>query len=470
MNIFKHWFTRQTKQNIDDRQNPWAGLASYEDPETAEHKLKFCGRDDESYDVSKLITGNIFVTLYGKSGIGKTSLLNAGVFPELREGQYSPLSLRLGMRDSEESYQTVIIEAIEQKVRPTEPIDVITEQVDQQATDYLWNYFARHRFYNKYDEQVTPVVVLDQFEEVFRYDHKKVETLLRQLDYLNDKDHTLDNCMVEGQPYRYESNFRFVISIREDDLYHLEDSIDNCYLPALKRCRYRLRSLSRQGAREVILTPGKEFLVKEIEEQDAIVNAVVDKSENEDASINTNIISLLCSRIFTDYKKTNTKHISLSLVESFIKGNPFECFYNEAMQGFSRREKSYIEDHFVDSANRRNSVSESDFFLNIPKGEKLLGGNTRILQRINSRIELIHDSFCKPLVELKRKRMKRRKRTIILCVCAAPFFLYIGYIVHNNNSEKENKALQNLVLKLNTPNDSSLTKLERIISKNDSIH
>ena len=64
--------------------NPWAGLASYEDPQNAEYDLKFCGRDDDSYDVARLIMGNVFVTLYGKSGIGKTSLLNAGVFPELR--------------------------------------------------------------------------------------------------------------------------------------------------------------------------------------------------------------------------------------------------------------------------------------------------------------------------------------------------------------------------------------------------
>ena len=60
---------------MTDTYNPWAGLASYEDPKTARQKLKFCGRDDDSYDLARLIMGNVFVTLYGKSGIGKTSLL-----------------------------------------------------------------------------------------------------------------------------------------------------------------------------------------------------------------------------------------------------------------------------------------------------------------------------------------------------------------------------------------------------------
>ena len=47
-------------------QNPWAGLASFEDPEKAERKLKFCGRDDDSYDVAKLIIP--FQLAYGLHG------------------------------------------------------------------------------------------------------------------------------------------------------------------------------------------------------------------------------------------------------------------------------------------------------------------------------------------------------------------------------------------------------------------
>ena len=50
--------------------NPWAGTSSYQDPETSGERLKFCGRDNESYDVANLIDNNIFVTLYGKSGTG----------------------------------------------------------------------------------------------------------------------------------------------------------------------------------------------------------------------------------------------------------------------------------------------------------------------------------------------------------------------------------------------------------------
>ena len=89
--------------NFDD--NPWAGSSSYQDPENSDTRLKFCGRDNEIYDVSQLVDDNIFVTLYGKSGTGKTSLLNAGVFPRLRDMGYMPVRIRLGTDAEGYSFQ-----------------------------------------------------------------------------------------------------------------------------------------------------------------------------------------------------------------------------------------------------------------------------------------------------------------------------------------------------------------------------
>ena len=457
---------------MTDTYNPWAGLASYEDPKTARQKLKFCGRDDDSYDLARLIMGNVFVTLYGKSGIGKTSLLNAGVFPELRQEQYSPDSLRLGIRDEEhpQSYQAMIIEAAERIATKTNTINVIAEQKDPQAPDYLWNYFARHRFYDKNDEPTTPVFVFDQFEEVFRGHRDEAEILLKQLDYLNDKDHALDRCEIDGQTYRYEQNYRFVVSIREDDLYLLEDSIDNCYLPALKRCRYRLRSLTEEGARDAILIPGKG-LFKDNDKQ-PITDAIISKSRNDDGSISTNIISLLCSRIYVDFKKSGENRISPLLVDNFLKGNPFEKFYNEATRGFSDREKSYIEDNFVDSTGRRNSIPESNFLKHVPNGEALLGGDTRILQRTstssdgkNNRVELIHDSFCDPLSKQKEKREKK-KRLYQLALVSLIAILSLSAIVYvwSINQRMRTNESRILAEKANALVDNGDSYLARLLA------
>lgn len=457
MSIFKHWFRQKAEQIIDDCKNPWAGLASYEDPAIAERILKFCGRDDDSYDMAKLIMGNVFVTLYGKSGIGKTSLLNAGVFPELRQGQYTPISLRLGMRDKivVESYQNIITQAIIHTFSHIETLDVIEEQKDTQTADFLWNFFVRHRFFDNDGKQTIPVIVLDQFEEVFRSKRTEAETLLRQIDYLNDKDHFLDSCIIDGVTYHYETNYRFVAAIREDDLYRLEDCIDNCMLPALKRCRYRLHSLTEQGARDAILIPGKGLFNDE--EAEIIAKGIIEKSRNLNGHISTNIISLLCSRIYSNFiLRHNEEQITYQNVYNFIIGNPFEVFYQEAMYGFSDSEKKYIEDNLVDDFGRRNSVSEEHFSLNIPDGERLLRGSTRILQRVsvssgsNYRIELIHDCFCSPIIELKEKRLQRHRYQLYAKELGIAIFLliiawiYISQLQHTNSILEKREVQSNV--------------------------
>ena len=75
--------------------NPWLGLASYEEPKNDGNDYLFCGRDEETLDMVRLIDNNLFITLYGSSGIGKTSLLRAGVIPILRRKDYFPLYVRL---------------------------------------------------------------------------------------------------------------------------------------------------------------------------------------------------------------------------------------------------------------------------------------------------------------------------------------------------------------------------------------
>ena len=432
--------------------NPWAGLSSYQDPEGSDVQLKFCGRDNESFDVMRLIDDNIFVTLYGKSGTGKTSLLNAGVFPRLRREQYLPISIRLGMDAIDMSFQQCILTKLDKALEGKghkETIDVVPMPDDEQSPAYLWSYFARTRFVANDDSTLFPVVVFDQFEEVFRHRRQDAEALLRQIYFMMDENHALSDRMVDGRPYQYDFNFRFVASIREDDLYRLEDSIDNCYLPDMKRCRYRLRSLSEQGARDAVLIPGEGLFRPE--EEEGIVRTIMEIARNkDDDSISTNILSLICSRIFVDCQKSGAEFITPALVDTFVKGNPFEQFYNEATRGFSNREKNYIEDHLVDSTGRRNSVPEADFLLHVKYGTVLLEGTQKILQRTsvssdgsNYRIELIHDSFCEPLVGQKEKRGQRRKLRIlalgiiVVCCVFGGVWFYLDQIEKANTMSKD---------------------------------
>src|SRR5580698_6426330 len=74
-----------------DRENPWPGLMPFDE---AAHEF-FHGRDDAVAELARRVRRDLLTVLFGKSGLGKTSLLNAGLFPHLRAGDFLPVYLRL---------------------------------------------------------------------------------------------------------------------------------------------------------------------------------------------------------------------------------------------------------------------------------------------------------------------------------------------------------------------------------------
>ena len=91
--------------------NPWLGWASY-DEKSLSQGYHFKGRSSEISELFSLIENNLLVTIYGKSGIGKTSILNAGVFPSLKAAGYLPIVCRCGTSCD---YPTIIIKQITDK-------------------------------------------------------------------------------------------------------------------------------------------------------------------------------------------------------------------------------------------------------------------------------------------------------------------------------------------------------------------
>src|SRR5688572_13639650 len=82
-----------------DRDNPWPGLA----PFTEEQSDFFHGRDEEIRALSRLMERKALTVLFGQSGLGKSSLLQAGVFPRLRGASFCPIYVRLDHSDGASS-------------------------------------------------------------------------------------------------------------------------------------------------------------------------------------------------------------------------------------------------------------------------------------------------------------------------------------------------------------------------------
>lgn len=426
----------------NSNQNPWAGLASYEDPAKSKLKLKFCGRDNDIYDVARMIDDNLLLILYGKSGIGKTSLLNAGVFPKLRLEQYLPVSLRLGTLEDGTSYQEAIISAVKNAVEEvhgiTNTYPVVEEQTDNQRPDRLWNFFARNHFSDAEQQPLFPVVVLDQFEEVLRNisaEHVvKVQTLLNQLQYLIDESHALSDCIVDGTEYFYDYNFRFVISIREDELYLLEDNIDNLSLSMFRNCRYRLRSMKPNQARQVISIGIDEGCIKE-EQASHIEDIIIDllTKGGTSSEIDPLLLSLICSKTFSIKKE---EFITQNDLQYWGDGtNLLEKYYEDATSGLNTRQKSFLQSLVTDDSvgtRKRSSKKRAESQLGPIEFNKLTKGDNILLtvNEASSTIELIHDMLC-PVIQQSKEDLIKKKNDAILSLLLGIIALFGVYSLHN---------------------------------------
>lgn len=387
--------------------NPWLGLASYDVPKGMEEDHLFCGRDEETMDIVRLIDNNLFVTLYGSSGIGKTSLLKAGVIPILKRKDYFPLYVRLSQESNEISYAKAIVRHLKD-CGLKEESRVALEHPDGNDRLFLWNYFATTRFLDADGRETYPVIILDQFEEVFRdADKAKAEQLLQQIYLLlNDE---LE--MPDAEGYSADTNYRFVASIREDYLFVLEDSIDELSLNLYKNNRYRLRAMKPENARQVVLVPGRDCI--EETEKEKVAERVLDlakKPQSDD--IDTLLLSLVCAGTFD--KKSGEKITFGDL--SIWKDNPMQIYYQDAMRVLNANQIRYIQQHLIreDGSRKRVSVEELKKALGENDFQQLTKGKNRLFSiGDKGQVELLHDKLAMAVYE-ERKAFEERERKIKL--------------------------------------------------------
>ena len=143
-----------------DFEHPWPGLAAYDEAS----RDFFHGRKREALELLRLIRLASLTALYGKSGLGKSSLLQAGLFPLLREQHYLPVYLRIDFSDGATDPLEQVARRLEEEVARAG-----AECPERNQGETLWEYLHREHLeiWSKDNFLLIPVLVFDQFEEMF---------------------------------------------------------------------------------------------------------------------------------------------------------------------------------------------------------------------------------------------------------------------------------------------------------------
>ena len=439
------------------RKNPWLGLESYKEGEI------LYGRDDDIRDLSQCVLNDTDTLLYGKSGIGKSSILNAGILPAARRNGYLPVLIRLSHKEKHSYLHQInqaILNAILHSLTGELGADVSITNGDHALNDAqslirevvsckdteaesFYEYFHRHTFHNANGDRLKLLIIFDQFEEIFTLQddvQKKKNFFTHLADLLNDimpdelqqkveissdtqeeiivgEESDLENIFddlnlgVENSLPEYvtDNDIHFVFTIREDFLSEFE--YYSAAIPSLKQNRYGLRPINEEQAAQIILRPVPELIDKSVAK--LIIEKITGKKDFEldgvpEIEVDSAVLSLYLNRL---YEAKGGDTITRDLVEQ-KGGEIISDFYNDALSDISDSTIEYLEDMLLNGQGRRDNITVYDAINdgNISEHElDILCNKKKILRQFNYagdlRIEYVHDILC-PFV--KKNKEERR--------------------------------------------------------------
>jgi WD40 repeat protein len=433
-------------------QRPWPGLDSF----TEQNRNYFRGREREAEELLRLVRSETLTSLFGQSGLGKTSLLRAGLYPLLRAADFLPVHLRLDLTETapELRLQVLSAAAAEAAAHGVE-VPVV------QPGETLWAYF--HRRGNRWwsgAQPVIPVLVFDQFEEIFSLGRATPERFARCQALVDELGWLIEGVVPPelaaqfaagaqaSTDFAFDQNaFRVLFAFREDFLADFESLRGR--IRSLFHSRLRLTRFTPERALEVVekvgghlFAPGVaprviEFIAGGVSQAGAAAAAARTYGEVEPA-----LLSLVCEQLNEQRIALTQATISGKLLddsrESILTG-----FYARATAGLDPQVKVFIEERLVTGSGYRSQIPRVDA-LREPgvTAEAIETLVRRRLLRVDpgsgiERVELIHDVLTgvvlgerrrrraqveRAALELERARIRRR--SLVAYAAAAALLLF----------------------------------------------
>lgn len=422
-------------------------------------KRYFLGRDKEAEDLLYLVENSDFSVCYAESGEGKSSLINAGLQPRMREKGLFPIRITFNENDFTRTpanidvdeknpdiinFDQLIWDKIWETICFARNTDLfgdlyktltiqsstITDDKVECRETVWWKLRYNELRINSY-ENITPVLIFDQFEEVFTRskDIGWTDSFFKWLEELY-RDDRYENVFVEGGRTK---KFKVLLSLRSDYVCELDYwCMNKHFIPSLKNNRYCLKPLSKHSAYMIV----KQLvdLPKGINYDDIIKSAKIERSgdwkdiDNTLPCISALVLSLVLTGLdegddditskLNELIQENKENISDDFF-FFVMNHIYEKALEKSGIGKKSTLRDILEESLVDTNGRRRVVSRLDKNLqSIP--ERIISklAKERIIIVSGMNVEISHDCLRKVIekhnAERQRELEKEKRRNYVL--------------------------------------------------------
>jgi len=447
--------------------DPYIGLRPYTDSE--DDRARFKGREqDREIIIANLYAARLTV-FYGASGVGKTSVLLAGVVPELRQTpRFACVVFRAWQSEKVlPSLKVAILDAVriaakkEVEINAALPLDDFLLQCTQALRGHI-------------------VLIFDQFEEYFLYHAASAVSEGFDAEFARSVN-------------RNEIDASFLLSMREDGLSKLDRFQGR--IPNLLNNLLRLDHLDRKAAERAIrepldecnkrLPPGEppagidDDLVEALLDQLKAGSVTLDQARqsaaalvpaapaNSETWIETPFLQMVLTRLWDEEKKHGSRRLQLATLNK-LGGAPriLRTHLDKTMRKLKRRQRRISVDiflHLVTPSGGKvaHTVADLATYCRRPNSylaallERLADSEIRVLRAIprppdeqdGMRYEIFHDVLAAPILAWRGRKLfwRRVRRVIRWTLSIGATVLFVLVVIGLARIEQEKRTRDALI-------------------------
>lgn len=458
--------------------NPWKDFASYKSSDARYFK----GREESIAKFLRIVEADTMSVLYASSGIGKTSFLQAGVVPVMIERGYAPIHILFTDDDFAEGVDLSMIlkSHVEDEIKKhNENEDKKRKEKSEKNEDYVTNKWEWNSFLDVRSEEIKqviidldekslwwkfhtceirtesglslkPLLLLDQFEEVFvkaKAKNIQLQTFFDELEELasnnlpSEVETTLNQLANQGIFFDLDTHhhYKIIFSLRKEYLSDFDYwTNDRHSIAELQQNRMLLLPLSRNKAMKVIMEQplnldGSKCYTTLNNIAEEILNVIDDKKRNE---IEPFILSVLCSRLYDRSVSLGKTELKPDDLNTYSANTIIREFYEQKMQSIVPKHShiTRIEEELIDEDGKRGRVKVKrlkDIEFEKRYKKDLEDAHLVRIDSYNGEdyIELVHDRVADAIME-RRKESTKKNRLIVARIASFAFIIGLFFLTY----------------------------------------